>query len=223
MLGKLMRVAIGLLLLPLCFALSRSFCQVLANSAVSVANGLSFVGGIAAFVVCWFLLPHPVKTYVFGHELTHALWGLMFFAKPSKLRVGETGGSVNLTKTNFLITLAPYFFPFYTFVVIVAALITGIFVKPLAYIPVWVFFIGATWAFHILFTFETLSRRQPDITIYGRTFSWAFIFVANALMILLWLAYTTSTFRFAVSSVAACSCDAYRWVFNSVEYLISLF
>lgn len=223
MFGKVLRVILGLFLLPFCFALSRSFCHVLFNSHSSIADGLWLIAGIAVFMVCWFLLPHPVKTYVFGHELTHALWGLLFFAKPSKLRVGEKGGSVNLTKTNFLITLAPYFFPFYTFIVIIAALITGIFVKPLPYIPVWIFLIGFTWAFHVLFTLETLTQHQPDITIYGRTFSWTFIFAANAVLILVWLAYATSTFDFAVSSVFRCTIDAYKWVFNSVKYLISLF
>lgn len=221
--GKILRVFIGLCLLPLCFALSRSFCQVLVNSNASISLALCLLGGIAFFVVCWFSLPHPVKTYVFGHELTHALWGIMFLAKPSKLRVSARGGSVNLTKTNVLITLAPYFFPFYTFVVIVAALITGIFITPLPCIPVWLFFIGLTWAFHVLFTFETLSQRQPDITVYGRTFSWAFIFAVNVFLILLWLSSVTSTFGFAVSSVVGCTADAYKWVYGTIVYLISLF
>ena len=222
MLAKISRIFLGLLLLPLCFALCRAFCMIIPASRISVANGLWFVCGIGAFVACWFLLPRPVKTYVFGHELTHALWGLLFFAKPSRLRVGEKGGSVNLTRTNFLITLAPYFFPFYTFVVIVAALATSLFMDRLPCMPLWIFLIGFTWAFHILFTFETLARRQPDITVYGRTFSWTFIFAANALLILLWLAYAGSSFGYALSSVRVCAFDAYVWVWNGMKYLMSL-
>lgn len=223
MIGKIFRVISGLLLLPACYALSRSFCQVLVNSQVSVVEALCFFGGITAFLFCWFVLPHPVKTYVFGHELTHALWGLLFFARPSKLKVSEKGGSVNLTKTNFLITLAPYFFPFYTFVVVLAAVVTGFFVDPIPALPVWIFFIGATWAFHILFTFETLAQRQPDISLYGRVFSWTFIFFANTLLVLVWLAVATSTFDFAVSSVSSCVVDAYKHVYDGIVYMISLF
>lgn len=223
MIGGIFRVLLGLLLLPACYALSRSFCLVLVNSQASAASCLCLFGGVAAFLLCWFFLPHPVKTYVFGHELTHALWGLLFFARPSKLRVGEKGGSVNLTKSNFLITLAPYFFPFYTFVVIVAALITGLFVKPLPAVPVWIFFIGATWAFHILFTFETLARRQPDITLYGRVFSWTFIYIANVVLVLVWLGAVTSTFRFAFDSAVSCTSEAYVWTYDQIRYLISLF
>lgn len=223
MVGRIFRVLLGLFLLPACYALSRSFVQVLAHSNAAILESCCLFGGIAFFLLCWFVLPHPVKTYVFGHELTHALWGLLFFARPSKLRVGEKGGSVNLTKTNFLITLAPYFFPFYTFVVILAALVTGIFVKPLPVIPVWMFFIGATWAFHILFTFESLGQHQPDITLYGRVFSWTFIFFANVILVLVWLAAVTSTFAFAIDSVASCMSEAYIWVYDQIRYLVSLF
>ena len=49
------------------------------------------------------------------------MWGLLFGARPSDVRVSASGGSVRLSKSNLLITLAPYFFPFYTFVVIVVA------------------------------------------------------------------------------------------------------
>jgi hypothetical protein len=107
------------------------------------------------------------------------------------VRVGESGGSVNLTKSNVVITLAPYFFPFYTFVVIVAALVTFAFVRPLPYLPLWMFLIGFTWAFHVLFTLETLTQRQPDVTLYGRLFSWTFIYLANVMLVLLWLASMT--------------------------------
>lgn len=223
MVAKIMRALLGLVLLPACFAFGRSFCLILLKSNVPMLEGLCLIFGVVAFILCWFFLPHPVKTYVFGHELTHAIWGLLFLARPSKLKVGEKGGSVNLTKTNFLITLAPYFFPFYTFLIIVAALITLIFANPLPMLPLWIFFIGFTWAFHILFTFETLSQRQPDITLYGRLFSWTFIFIANILVVLLWLSFVTSIFQFAVSCVSSSLIDAYSWTYRVVADVFLLF
>ena len=192
----LLRMFLGFAMLPLCWGVAMTFVDAVRISAGAdgafSAEAISLLGGIAAFALCWAALSHPVRTYVLGHELTHALWGLAFGARPSDVRVGATGGSVRLTKTNFLITLAPYFFPFYTFVVVVAALLTYAFLRPLPYLPLWMFLIGFTWAFHILFTVETLTQRQPDVKIYGRVFSWTFIFLVNVAIVLVWLASTTS-------------------------------
>ena len=194
--ANFLRMILGVVLLPMCWGVVRAFCDsVMAAAGESggiTAESIALVGGMAAFALCWMAVSHPVKTYVLGHELTHALWGLLFGAVPSKLRVSAAGGSVNLTKSNMLITLAPYFFPFYTFLVIVVALVTSAFICPLPWLPLWMFAVGFTWAFHALFTLETLAQRQPDVKLYGRIFSWVFIFLANVALILLFLASTTS-------------------------------
>lgn len=197
--ANFIRMLVGVALLPACWGVCRAFFDsvLAAGGAEGISvEAVSLLGGVAAFALCWMALSHPVRAYVLGHELTHALWGLLFGAKPSKLKVTETGGSVNLSKTNMLITLAPYFFPFYTFIVIVVALITYAFVRPLPFLPLWMFMVGFTWAFHVLFTIETLAQRQPDVKLYGRIFSWVFIFLANVILVLVFLASTTS-FSFA--------------------------
>ena len=226
--ANFLRMILGVVLLPMCWGVVRAFCDsVMAAAGESggiTAESIALVGGMAAFALCWMAVSHPVKTYVLGHELTHALWGLLFGAMPSKLRVSAAGGSVNLTKSNMLITLAPYFFPFYTFLVIVVALITSAFIRPLPCLPLWMFAVGFTWAFHALFTLETLAQRQPDVKLYGRIFSWVFIFLANVALILLFLASTTSlTFAqlggFLVNRIIAAyvgvgmaAFDAFKWV-----------
>ena len=193
--ANFLRLVTGIALLPAAWGFAASFVDGVRAAAGSDGIGaetIALLGGIAAFVLAWTALSHPVRTYVLGHELTHALWGLLFGARPSDVRVSESGGSVRLTKSNMLITLAPYFFPFYTFVVIVVALITYAFVRPLPFLPLWTFMIGFTWAFHALFTLETLAQRQPDVRLYGRVFSWTFIFIANVALVLVWLAATSS-------------------------------
>jgi len=226
--ANFLRMILGVVLLPMCWGVVRTFCDsVMAAAGESggiTAESIALVGGMAAFALCWMAVSHPVKTYVLGHELTHALWGLLFGAMPSKLRVSAAGGSVNLTKSNMLITLAPYFFPFYTFLVIVVALITSAFIRPLPCLPLWMFAVGFTWAFHALFTLETLAQRQPDVKLYGRIFSWVFIFLANVALILLFLASTTSlTFAQlggflvhrvldAYVGVGMAAFDAFKWV-----------
>ena len=193
--ANFLRLLLGLALLPMCWGVSRAFFDSIVIAAGTTGwmgpEALSLLGGIAAFALAWFALSHPVRMYVLGHELTHALWGLLFGARPSDVRVSASGGSVKLTKSNMLITLAPYFFPFYTFIVIVVALITYAFFKPLPYLPLWLFLVGFTWAFHVLFTLETLGQRQPDVKLYGRIFSWTFIFLVNVGIVLVWLALMT--------------------------------
>ena len=226
--ANFLRMILGVLLLPMCWGVVRAFCDsVMASAGESggiTAESIALVGGMAAFALCWMAVSHPVKTYVLGHELTHAIWGLLFGAMPSKLRVSASGGSVNLTKSNMLITLAPYFFPFYTFLVIVVALITSAVIRPLPCLPLWMFAVGFTWAFHALFTLETLAQRQPDVKLYGRIFSWVFIFLANVALVLVFLASTTSlTFAQlggfllnrvidAYVGVGSAAVAAYKWV-----------
>ena len=225
--ANFLRMLVGIALLPACWGVVRAFVDsiLVAGGAEGMSvEALSLLGGVAAFALCWMALSHPVRAYVLGHELTHAIWGLVFGAVPSRLRVSESGGSVNLSKSNMLITLAPYFFPFYTFVVIVVALVAYAFIRPLPFLPLWMFVIGFTWAFHVLFTLETLAQRQPDVKLYGRVFSWTFIFLANIALVLVWLACTTAlTFPqlggflvrrvlSAYFAVGAACVDAFLWV-----------
>ena len=80
--------------------------------------------------------------------------------------------------------------------------------------------IGFTWAFHVLFTIETLTERQPDVKLYGRIFSWTFIFIANVLFVLVFLAATTSvTFADAGGFLAKRVVGAYVSLFSCAAAL----
>jgi hypothetical protein len=140
----------------------------------------------------WFLLPQPVKAYVIAHELTHALWAWLFGGTAHDLRFSDHGGSVRLSKSNVWITLAPYFFPLYTILVIAVRLVAGLFVDPLPLPFLWLFLVGFTWAFHVTFTVQSLMITQPDIQEYGRVFSYALIYLFNLAGVGLWVVCTTS-------------------------------
>ena len=203
-----MRFLLALLALPLAAATAMVLVDVLQAAACSESffsvELFSLVAGFTTFCLFWMVFPGGmVRTYVLGHELTHALWGMAFGARPSNLKVSLRGGSVMLTKSNFLITLAPYFFPFYTILTVLAALIVRAFANPLPMPAVWLFAVGFTWSFHFGFTLKSLAQRQPDVIEYGHLFSWVVIWTFNLLGVVLWIVVTTEvSFACAWASVA---------------------
>lgn len=172
----------GLAGLPLAVALTQAFLMQLTDEAGITRldrNGFWFMGGFGIWLILFFMFPKPVRTYVLAHELTHALWGLLMGARVSRLRVTGKGGSVTLSKSNVLITLAPYFFPFYAVLALVTYLLVEIWHDTSAYLPFWYAVFGLTWSFHVCFTVSTLAVRQPDIQEHGRVFSYVLIYCIN--------------------------------------------
>jgi hypothetical protein len=193
---KFLLFLLGLLSLPLCVAMTMTIGDVLRHadsrgSVFSVETGCIALGFLV-WLLCWLFLPQPLKVYILGHELTHALWAVAFGGKAKNLKVTAAGGSVNVTKSNVFITLAPYFFPFYTVLLVAALLIVRIFVAPLPYPLVWLFLVGFTWSFHFTFTIQSLWTHQPDIQEYGRLFSYTLIYLLNVAGIALWMVFTMS-------------------------------
>lgn len=188
---KFLKMLIGLLLLPACWAVSVATYKLYHLSGDSVlppgfaAWALPF--GFLVWVLIYFLLPRPTRAYVLGHELTHALWALIMGGRIAELKVNRDGGHVSLTRTNFIITLAPYFFPFYTFLIIGAYYLAGLWWDMEPYRGWWLGAVGFTWSFHITFTINMLTERQPDIQEHGRIFSYTVICLMNVLAIGVWM------------------------------------
>jgi hypothetical protein len=194
---RAVKFLIGILLLPPCYVAARTLGDLMMtlrpNSLQEVSfEAWSLLGGFGFWLVFWFAMPKPVRAYVLGHELTHALWALLMGARVSRLKVSGRGGSVQLTKTNFLITLAPYFFPFYTVCVILGYGIVLLFVDLGLYQPFWLALIGLSWGFHATFTVTALLQRQTDIEANGHLFSYAIIFLFNVLGLCLWIVIVAS-------------------------------
>lgn len=189
---RLVRFVIGLLLIPLCIGVTRAAMS-LSVSASSGSDALippsawALGGGFLGWLAVFFLLPRPVRTYVLAHELTHALWAKLMGAKVLGMRVSKESGSVTLSKTNFLVTLAPYFFPLYTVMVILLFLALSVFYDMGRYVLVWLALVGLTWGFHFTFTLSTLLQKQSDIRLCGHLFSYTVIYLLNVLGICLWI------------------------------------
>jgi hypothetical protein len=145
---------------------------------------VAVLSGAACWVVIYLLLPKPMWVYVFGHELTHALWAWLFGGRVKKFKTSSRGGHVVVTKSNFLIALAPYFFPIYVFLIVVAFAAGHWLWNWRAYTVWFHLLLGATYAFHLTLTWHILRHQQSDITEQGYIFSAVVIFLGNSAVLL---------------------------------------
>lgn len=215
---KFLKLLIGLLLLPLCWSGSRALYFLLSATSSDVSAGWALPAGFLVSVLGFFLLPQAFRTYVLGHELSHAIAGLLMGAKVGKMKVGREGGHVELSKSNFIISLAPYFFPFYTGLVIALWYGFSLFYDLDAFEPWWMGAVGLTWGFHVTFTIYMLSQEQPDVQQNGRFFSYVMIYLANLLVMALWMVMIGEpTFKGAAQSLSAETVAVYSVVWNGVS------
>jgi hypothetical protein len=153
------------------------------------------VAGAGCWWAIYLLLPKPMWIYVFGHELTHALWTWACGGRVKRFKASASGGHVAITKSNFLIALAPYFFPLYVALVILIYAVGHLIWNWQHYVPWFHFFIGVAYAFHVTLTWHILKTRQTDITEQGYLFSATVIWIGNILVLLIGIPLLTSRVR----------------------------
>lgn len=181
---KWVKMIVGILLLPACVGAVPTLGKILGATGKAQTIWVALAGGAACWWGIYLLLPKPMRVYVFGHELTHALWTWLFGGRVKKFKVTAKGGHVVVTKSNFVIALAPYFFPLYAVLVV---LVFGIGHLIWGWEPYRVWFhllLGAAYAFHVTLTFHILKTEQSDITGQGYLFSAVVIFLGNISVLL---------------------------------------
>jgi len=199
-----LRLLIGLLLLPLSASLLWEAAKTLAGVAIHSSTAAPFAAGLgivfALWAICRWLIIDPGGpvgwaargarwSYVLGHELTHAMAAWATGGKVFAIAVGEKEGHVDLSHTSAFVALAPYCVPFYALAVAVSYRIL-LWVKPAAGgEALFLFLLGGALGAHLLFTWDSLTQtRQPDLDAAGGVlFSIALIAIANALMLMLLL------------------------------------
>lgn len=189
---KWFKFALGLLLLPVCGGAAVALWKLLLASGRADTTWVMMLAGAGCWVVIFFMLPKPMWIYVFGHELTHAIWAWLFGGEVKRMKVTSKGGHVVVTKSNFLIALAPYFFPLYAALVLLVFVSGHLIWDWHSYLIAFHLFLGATYAFHVTLTAYILQTRQSDITEHGYLFSATIIFLGNALVLLLGLPWLTA-------------------------------
>jgi hypothetical protein len=175
---KWTKFILALLLLPFCMGAMSTLLRVIRASGSADTFWVAFLGGAACWFVLFLLLPKPMLAYVFGHELTHAFWAWLFGGRVKRFKATSSGGHVLISKSNFVIALAPYFFPFYA-VAVVLVFVTGHLLLGWRHLVWFHLCLGAAYAFHVTLTVHVLRTRQSDITGQGYLFSAVIILLGN--------------------------------------------
>jgi len=185
---------IGVFLLPVVWVLTAALFTAFAQAAQQpdfwrTEEFLFFVFGAAGWLIIFFASlyafgePRPLRVYVFGHELTHAIWAQAMGGKVFEFEHSREGGYVVTDKHNFWIALAPYFHPLYAVLVIAGYGAISVFYDVSAYTPALFALLGLTWSFHLSFTVWMILKGQSDLARNGTFFSLLLIYLLNLLLL----------------------------------------
>ena len=175
----------AVLLLPVCWVGSKTFFEEFSRAGLrhhfwTTDEFYFFALGAVVWTIAFFGLPRPLMVYVFGHELTHALWVYLQGGRVSDFKVGRHGGYIIADRRDFLVSLAPYFFPIYSLAVIGVYAGIAWFYPDAWFYRRWMFAaLGVTWGFHLSFTCWMIPKQQTDLLLHGTFFSLVVIYLAN--------------------------------------------
>lgn len=182
---RLIKFALALALLPLCYGMTRGVGDVFQSAWThyrAAQHDLSywFAAGTGVFALLAAVLWRPVVVYVFGHELVHALATWLCLGSVSNFKASTSGGSITSSKSNTLIRLAPYCVPLYALLAAGIYLGLNVWWRPLHGQLHWAMAaLGFFYAFHVGFTVWSMHRDQPDLKPDGWCFSLVVIYLAN--------------------------------------------
>jgi len=184
-----MKILLGLALVPFCLGFTWQLVAMIFSTRFKMDSPYFFLAGGLTYLTIHFFFRKPIFTYVVGHELTHAFFAMLFGGSVKSFHASDRGGRVTITKSNFIITLAPYFFPLYTFIALVLYWVARAMEARGPVMNILVILSGATFAFHLVLTFIFLQTDQNDIKEHGAVFSYPLIYLFNILFaaFLIWL------------------------------------
>lgn len=193
---RLGRWLLALMLLPPCWVTTWTFLSRFSQATVQqgfwqTAEFWYFAIGalvMAGWFVSGLLQSFFLYLYVFGHELTHAAFVVMFRGKVTDFHVSADGGYITTNKTNLVIALSPYFVPFWSVIVAAVYFVLRVFADlPQELNLVFYGLMGVTWTFHMAWTLWMIPRDQPDLKENGIFLSLVVIYLANLLVLVVLL------------------------------------
>ncbi|MEA1953792.1 MAG: M50 family metallopeptidase [Campylobacterota bacterium] len=145
--------------------------------------------GIGIYIIVWKVFIKNIANgwfSTFEHELTHSIFALATFHKVTNIKVtASNGGHMNYCGVgggNWLITIAPYFSPTLSALVLVV-----MYLAPTQFHSILLGILGFSMAFHMHSTWHETHYGQTDLKEVGFTFAWIFLPAANVLANIMFL------------------------------------
>ena len=163
------------------------------NRTLMASFGVPLLGMIAL----WFVIPGLNGSHfaIFEHEFTHMVAALLTFHRPKSMRIeSDKGGSFGFYgEGNWFITLAPYFFPTFPFLIMLSSFFWTLQGRPLPdlFIPV----LGMMFGYHLISNAMQIHPEQTDFPKAGWIFSILFLPSANLLTFGIVWAFAARGFR----------------------------
>ncbi len=199
-LKKLVRWTLATLLLMFCWVTSWTFLETFSHATLEQGFWQSpqfwyfIIGAMIMLGWFWSKLGQSffLYLYVFGHELTHAAFVKCFGGKVYEMEWGSTGGYVTTDKSNWVISLSPYFVPFWSVIAVILYAVPSMFWEiPQEADLVFYAAIGASWSFHMAWTIWMIPRDQPDLKDNGVYLSLVLIYFGNLVVLVGLLCFAT--------------------------------
>ncbi len=136
-----------------------------------------FFGAFGLMFVVWFsLMPELSNSFLntFEHELTHLIFAVLTFNRPTGLDINQGDGAFTFKgRPNWLITIAPYFFPTFPAFIILGGLF---FVATGQELPlVYRLIFGTFTGLYFCSTLSEIRANQTDLKRVGFFFSLCFL------------------------------------------------
>ena len=132
---------------------------------------------------------------VLAHELTHAFFAIITFHKVKNINIkaDDTGGSMSFEGDgNWLIVIAPYFFPLYGLFAMIGISIYTMFAPMNIFLSL---FLGFFTGFHFDMVGSQIHEKQTDLPKVGYWFCAIFLLPANLWMIGSILAFNSKSWE----------------------------
>ncbi|MCB4756852.1 MAG: hypothetical protein LHV69_07470 [Elusimicrobia bacterium] len=219
-LRRLFHVVLGLLLLPCVWAAFLVLARMVYKLGVTEWKFVwIYAAGALSYLIMERVFHRPMWIYIVGHELTHALSGLLTGARIRSFKASDHQGEVQLSKTNWFIVISPYIIPLYALLLLLIYAVLWHYWPHPALTYGFQFLMGAALTFHLSLTFMAFHARQSDLKVLGFFLSLVLILLGNALILgvlCVSLFGVTPPIEIYFSSLLKETVGAWTWIVKSL-------